>query len=120
MAGAPVRLRRCKMGCLGNAIWFLCGGLWQGLGWTLAGILWCVTIIGIPIGTQCFKFASLAFFPFGKEIEYGGGAMSLLANLLWLVCLLAVKGLCEGPGKRRAACLRRELAVWLFLQEARS
>ena len=27
----------------------------------------------------------LAFFPFGKEIEYGGGAISLLANILWLV-----------------------------------
>lgn len=55
------------------------------MGWTLAGVLWCVTIIGIPIGTQCFKFASLAFFPFGKEIRYGGGAISLLANILWLV-----------------------------------
>ncbi len=73
------------MGCLGNLIWFICGGLWQGLCWMVAGILWCITIIGIPIGTQCFKFASLAFFPFGKEIEYGGGAMSLLANILWLV-----------------------------------
>ncbi len=73
------------MGCLGNLIWFLCGGLWQGLGWMAAGLLWCVTIIGIPIGVQCFKFASLAFFPFGKEIEYGGGAFSLLANILWLV-----------------------------------
>ena len=51
----------------------------------VACILWCITIIGIPIGTQCFKFASLAFFPFGKEIEYGGGAISLLANILWLV-----------------------------------
>ena len=64
------------MGCLGNVIWFLFGGLWQGLSWTISGILWCITIIGIPIGRQCFKFASLAFFPFGKEIQYGGGAMS--------------------------------------------
>ena len=56
------------MGCLGNIIWFLCCGLWQGLGWTLAGIVWSVTIIGIPIGKQCFKFAALAFFPFGKDV----------------------------------------------------
>ena len=34
---------------------------------------------------QCFKFASLAFFPFGKEINYGGGAVSLFANILWLI-----------------------------------
>ena len=45
------------MGLLGNIIWFICGGFWQGLSWTLAGILWCVTIVGIPIGMQCFKFA---------------------------------------------------------------
>ena len=51
----------------------------------LAGLLWCVTIIGIPIGLQCFKFASLAFFPFGKEIQYGGGLASTLANLVWLI-----------------------------------
>ena len=73
------------MGCLGNIIWFLCGGLWQGLSWTLTGCLWCITVIGIPIGMQCFKFATLAFFPFGKEIIYGGGAISLLANIGWLI-----------------------------------
>ena len=46
---------------LGNLVWFLFGGLWMGLGWTLVGLLWCVTIVGIPVGLQCFKFASLAF-----------------------------------------------------------
>ena len=39
----------------------------------------------IPIGLQCFKFAGLAFFPFGKEVTYGGGAMSLIANIFWLL-----------------------------------
>lgn len=73
------------MGCLGNLIWFVGGGLWQGLGWCLAGILWSITIVGLPIGRQCFKFAELAFFPFGKDVEYGGGAVSLLANILWLI-----------------------------------
>lgn len=29
-------------------------------------------IVGIPYGTQCFKFAVLSFAPFGKDIEYGG------------------------------------------------
>ncbi len=73
------------MQCLGNIIWFLCCGLWQGLAWFFAGLLWCITIIGIPIGRQCFKFSRLAFFPFGKEIQYGGGAISLLANIIWLI-----------------------------------
>lgn len=73
------------MGCLGNVIWFLVCGLWEGLSWVLAGILWSITIIGIPIGRQCFKLASLTFFPFGKEIEYGGGSMSVIANVFWLI-----------------------------------
>ena len=73
------------MGCLGNILWFLFGGLWSGLGWTLAGVLWSVTVVGIPVGVQCFKFAKLAFFPFGKEVIFGGGAVSLLLNIVWLL-----------------------------------
>lgn len=75
------------MGCLGNIIWFLFGGLVSGLSWIFSGILCCLTIIGIPLVLQCFKFAGLAFFPFGKEIIYGGGAVSLIANIIWLICL---------------------------------
>ena len=45
----------------------------------------CITIIGIPVGMQCFKFASLSFFPFGKEVRYGGGAGSFLLNVVWLI-----------------------------------
>jgi len=73
------------LGCLGNFLWFLFGGLWMGLSWWLAGLVWCVSIIGIPWGVQCFKFAKLAFFPFGKEVELGGGGGSLLLNILWLL-----------------------------------
>ena len=34
---------------------------------------------------QCFKFASLSFFPFGKEVQYGGGAGSFILNIIWLI-----------------------------------
>lgn len=73
------------MGCLGNMIWFLCCGLWQGLFWLLAGVLWSITIIGIPIGQQCFKIAGLMFFPFGKEVRHGGNTLSFLANFFWMI-----------------------------------
>ena len=73
------------MGCLGNLVWIICGGIWQAMAWGVAGILWCITIIGIPIGRQCFKLASLAFTPFGKDVRYGGGAPSAIANILWLL-----------------------------------
>lgn len=73
------------MSCLGNILWFVTGGLLSGLSWLLAGCIWTITIVGIPIGSQCFKFASLSFFPFGKDVEYGGGAGSLLLNIIWLL-----------------------------------
>lgn len=73
------------MSIFGNIIWFLFGGFLAGLVWTLFGLLWCLTIIGIPLGLQCFKFALLSLFPFGKDIEYGGGAGSFLMNVFWLL-----------------------------------
>ena len=73
------------MGCLGNLLWFVFGGFISGLSWVLAGVLWCITIVGIPVGVQCFKFAGLSFFPFGKEVKYGGGAGSLLLNIIWIL-----------------------------------
>ena len=73
------------MGCLGNLLWFLFGGALSGLCWCLAGILWCATVVGIPVGVQCFKIAGLTMFPFGKNVCYGGGAGSFLLNIVWLV-----------------------------------
>lgn len=74
-----------NMRCLGNLLWFFCGGFISGISWLFAGVLWCITIVGIPVGLQCFKFASLSFFPFGKEVKYGGGAGSLLLNIIWII-----------------------------------
>lgn len=68
-----------------NIIWFFFGGLFGGLIYTFAGILFSVTVIGIPVGLQCFKLAKLAFFPFGKEVVYGSGTFSFLVNILWIV-----------------------------------
>ena len=52
------------MSTIGNILWFLFGGLIGGLAWVLAGCLWCITILGIPIGRQCFKMAKLSLMPF--------------------------------------------------------
>ncbi len=73
------------MRSLGNFLWFVFGGFLSGLAWLISGFLWCLTVIGIPYGKQCFKFASLSFFPFGKEVVYGGGAVSTLANIFWII-----------------------------------
>lgn len=70
---------------LGNILWFIFGGFLSGFSWFIAGILWSITIIGIPYGKQCFKFAILSFAPFGKNIIYGGGVPSFIANVIWII-----------------------------------
>jgi uncharacterized membrane protein YccF (DUF307 family) len=99
-AGKGLKTEAYGMGCLGNLLWFIFSGLWQGLSWLVTGLVWCVTIVGIPVGLQCFKLASLSFFPFGKEVVYEGGAVSLILNILWLIfggielaCIAALNGL---------------------------
>ena len=75
------------MKVIGNILWFVFGGLWLGIGWAVAGLLCCITIIGIPAGKQCFKIARLAFLPFGKEIKSSGGVGSLILNVIWILLL---------------------------------
>ncbi|MDO4535499.1 MAG: YccF domain-containing protein [Clostridium perfringens] len=74
------------MSCLGNILWFILGGFANALGWLVIGCLWCITIIGIPIGLQCFKMASLQFAPFGKEVvTVNDSPENLILNILWLI-----------------------------------
>ncbi|MBR3317795.1 MAG: YccF domain-containing protein [Atopobiaceae bacterium] len=76
------------MRTIGNIIWIVfLGGLFTALGYALAGIIFYITIIGIPLGRQAFKMAQLSLTPFGKTIIYGGGAPSLLANIVWVVVI---------------------------------
>ena len=35
---------------IGNILLFIFGGLLGGLAWFFAGCIWCITIIGIPVG----------------------------------------------------------------------
>ncbi len=75
------------MRTIGNIIWILCGGILTAIFWALAGILFYITIVGIPLGRQAFKMANLTLAPFGKTIIYGGGAPSLLANIVWVIVI---------------------------------
>ena len=69
-----------------NLLWLIFGGLLSALGWIVTGCLWCITLVGIPVGMQCFKLASISLNPFGKEIVYENeGPVSLLLNILWII-----------------------------------
>lgn len=70
---------------LGNIIWFILGGFISWISWIVIGILWSITIIGIPIGRQCFKFAKMSAAPFGKDIQFSDSGASLFINIIWLV-----------------------------------
>ncbi len=76
------------MSLIGNLIWIILGGLISAIGWTIAGALLCITVIGIPFGIQCFKIAGLSLAPFGKDVSLGNfGAGGLIGNIIWLLVL---------------------------------
>ncbi|MBP5540284.1 MAG: YccF domain-containing protein [Bacteroidales bacterium] len=69
--GSKITHKNPQPGCLNlfmNVLWFLVGGIWICLSHLFLGILFCITIIGIPFGKMHFRLARLALFPFGKEI----------------------------------------------------
>jgi len=69
--GSQIRLKKGNPGCLStimNVIWIFIGGFWISLTHIFFGILFALTIIGIPFAKQHFKLAGLALTPFGKEI----------------------------------------------------
>lgn len=77
------------MNLIGNLIWLIFGGLAAALGYIFGGFVLCLTVIGIPFGLQCFKLASLVLWPFGRQVVSTGsymGCLSLLCNIIWLIC----------------------------------
>lgn len=53
---------------IGNIVWLIFFGWELALAHLLAGLLLCVTIIGIPFGVACWKMIPLALFPLGREV----------------------------------------------------
>ena len=51
-----------------NVVWILVFGWELAIASCLLGLLWCVTIVGIPFGIQFFKFGRIALMPFGTQI----------------------------------------------------
>jgi len=69
--GSEIRQSSTDSGCLFtlmNLIWICIGGIWIALTHVLFGILFAITIVGIPFAMQHFKLAGLALTPFGREI----------------------------------------------------
>lgn len=76
------------MRTLGNILWFVFAGLWLGAGYLLAGVLLCLTVIGIPFGLAAFRLAGYAFWPFGRIVVANPDrtpGVSVVGNVLWFV-----------------------------------
>lgn len=59
-------------GCLAgvmNVIWWFVGGIPIALTHLVWGLIFCVTVVGIPFGVQHFKLMRLALFPFGMKVS---------------------------------------------------
>ena len=50
---------------VGNLFWLILVGWELAIIFGIVGVICCVTILFIPVGIQYFKFARLAFWPFG-------------------------------------------------------
>lgn len=51
-----------------NGLWILIFGWELAVSFATFGLFWYITIIGIPVGKQCFKLAQLSLIPFGAKI----------------------------------------------------
>ena len=74
---------------IGNILWLLLGGVLISFYYAVVGLLFCLTIIGIPFGLQLFKMAGVALWPFGHNIipgENDTGCLSILMNIIWIIC----------------------------------
>ena len=87
------------------------GGIWLALLWGLCGVILTLTVVGAPLGIQCFKGAKLAFAPYGKSVTLnvdkhkganviwaivGGWAMALFHLLVGVINCLTIIGISRG------------------------
>jgi uncharacterized membrane protein YccF (DUF307 family) len=90
---------------IANLLWFILGGGVWGLTMFAIGLLWCITIVGIPVGVATFRFAAFVCFPFGREMVdardcgeeriFGTGLVSFLWIIffgLWSAIALGLTG----------------------------
>ena len=74
------------MKLIGNIIWVVFGGIFIAIEYVVASIPFFISIIGIPFGIQSLKMASVALWPFGKQVivtNNNSGCLSTIMNIIW-------------------------------------
>jgi uncharacterized membrane protein YccF (DUF307 family) len=62
---------------IGNIIWIILFGWELAIGHLVAGVVMCLTIIGIPLGLANFKIIPISLLPLGVRIVRTGQAYSV-------------------------------------------
>ena len=57
---------------IGNVLWIIFFGWELAVAHLIAGLLLCVTIIGIPFGLACWKMVPISLLPLGREVVRAG------------------------------------------------
>lgn len=76
------------MSIIGNILWLILGGILIALEYMIAGVILCITIIGIPFGYQVFRLGILALVPFGRTTvvyPHDSGCLPVFMNILWIL-----------------------------------
>src|SRR5262245_20289399 len=70
-----------------NVLWLVLAGFWMFLAYIVVGVLWCITIIGIPFGIAAFRIGLFALWPFGRTIvdKHTAGFWSAVGNVFWFI-----------------------------------
>jgi uncharacterized membrane protein YccF (DUF307 family) len=70
-----------------NVIWFVLGGLWLAIGYTVAALICFILIVTIPFGIAALRIAVFALWPFGRTVvrRADAGVASGVGNVIWLI-----------------------------------
>ena len=64
---------------IASTLWIIFSGFWLYIGYLISGILMMCTVIGIPLGLQCFKIAKVSLNPY-KYTLVDSKVMNMINN----------------------------------------
>lgn len=72
-----------------NIIWVVFGGLMIAIEYIISSLVMMLTIVGIPFGLQTIKLASVALWPFGRQIVKSPasmpGCLNAVMDVIWWI-----------------------------------
>lgn len=75
----------------GNVLFFIFGGFVSVIFWGFLGLIFCATVVGIPLGKKLFEVAKFALHPFNDDVEVESNfAKNFIANLIFIPFTLLI------------------------------